>query len=347
MGACACYRTGSPIWNAAPRADGTSAIVPPWAAISARTMARPRPVPPRSRAVVKKGSKTRAALPGDTPGPSSSTRSDARAPSRAARIVTAMPWPPCWRAFSRRFERRLSRHLEGLVFRAALGAALAARRQPRRDAAEADGRRRLRLEAPRPRGLLPPVGPRGEVRGALRPAHLPHLRALRGPPAAARAPGAVPAGRLRDVPLLPDPARRLGAGGLRARLRRRHERDHRAGRRLCDQGPPQPAPGERHGRAARGPLRVPLRAPAARGLRAPARHRRPLRRPRHGHVGHARPRLVRGRAGRSADARRDAAAVSPRAARRVSAPPRSARAPADRRWRTARYGRGSGAGSRS
>src|SRR5207247_122192 len=52
MGACACYRTGSPIWNAAPRADGTSAIVPPWAAISARTMARPRPVPPRHRGQV-------------------------------------------------------------------------------------------------------------------------------------------------------------------------------------------------------------------------------------------------------------------------------------------------------
>ena len=39
-------RTGSSIWNAAPRADGMSAIVPPWAAINARTMARPRPVPP-------------------------------------------------------------------------------------------------------------------------------------------------------------------------------------------------------------------------------------------------------------------------------------------------------------
>ena len=26
MGACARYRTGSPIWNAAPRADGTSAL---------------------------------------------------------------------------------------------------------------------------------------------------------------------------------------------------------------------------------------------------------------------------------------------------------------------------------
>jgi len=52
VGACARYRTGSPIWNAAPLADGTSAIVPPWATISARTMARPGPVPPRSRAVV-------------------------------------------------------------------------------------------------------------------------------------------------------------------------------------------------------------------------------------------------------------------------------------------------------
>src|SRR5207247_11478182 len=47
---------------------------------------------------------------------------------------------------------------------------------------------------------------------------------------------------------------------------------------------------------------VPLRAPAARGLRATARHRRPLRHPRHGHVRHARPRLVRSRAGRGAGA---------------------------------------------
>src|SRR2546423_13012932 len=54
----------------------------------------------------------------------------------------------------------------------------------------------------------------------------------------------------------------------------------------------RPARG-RHGRSARGALRLPLRTAAARGLRAAARHRRALRDPRLGHVSDAKSRLVR------------------------------------------------------
>ena len=81
--------------RAAPGVRDSAQIRPPWASTIARAIARPSPVPPRSRARLSstrwKRSKTRSSCSGGMPGPSSVTVSASRPSSRPATTATRSP----------------------------------------------------------------------------------------------------------------------------------------------------------------------------------------------------------------------------------------------------------------
>src|SRR6266852_9033911 len=79
--------------KAVPCLDSSSRTAPPWASSMARTIARPIPVPPLSRRVVKKLSNICVLLLGETPSPLSMTFTSNEFPCCAAEISSVeLPW---------------------------------------------------------------------------------------------------------------------------------------------------------------------------------------------------------------------------------------------------------------
>src|ERR1700722_15987562 len=85
--------TGMVSSKTVPCSESTRRIAPPWASSMARTIARPIPVPPLSRRVVKKLSKICARLLGETPPPLSATFTSSTSFCRIADSSSReLPW---------------------------------------------------------------------------------------------------------------------------------------------------------------------------------------------------------------------------------------------------------------